>query len=292
MWTRRGLLAAGIAAAAGPAWPVEPPTSAHAQALTAAARLQARADRLLAGQGLRRGSVAERLRRLAKDERYLYQDSDAGRDQAVADMNARLAALRPRLALAFGDLKIPPAEVRRMSPADEAKRRAGYRDQGAYYVDLADILGRPAWTLPSVAFHETIPGHALQASAPGPQDAAFAEGWATYAEALAADLGAYAHDLRGEIGSLQWRLFRLARIVVDTGMNGLGWSRDQALAAMYDLQGQSIAFITVEADVARMAERPGQYAAQGLVALAIERARPRSRQDWPAFHRRVLERGI
>ncbi len=77
-------------------------------------------------------------------------------------MNARLAALGPRLGAAFGDVPIAPAEVRRMSPAVEARGRAGYREPGAYYVDLKAIRERPAWTLPSVAFHELTPGHLLQ----------------------------------------------------------------------------------------------------------------------------------
>ncbi len=138
------------------------------------------------------------------------------------------------------------------------------------------------------------PGHLLQlplqiSTRPGAP--AFSEGWATYAEQLAADLGAYAGDPRGEIGFLQWRLFRIGRTVADTGLNALGWSRDQAVAAMTDLQGQSIAFVTIEADVDRMIQRPGKAAAEGLGALTISRLRPRKRAAWPAFHRTVLTEG-
>ena len=267
---------------------------------------QARADYLLRGQGLRTGSAAERLRALAKDPRWLYPDDDAGRDQAVADMNTRIATLRPRLPEAFGDLPIAEAQVRRMSRADEAAGRGGYREAprdgkpGVYYLDLKTIGARPAWTLPSAAFHEVTPGHLMQLpfqadpAAPASQSkdgGAYFESWAIYAEQLAADLGAYGSDPRGEIGYLQWRLFRIARIVVDTGLHARGWSRGQAIAALTALQGQSIAFITIEADVDRMISTPGKYAAEGLGALALATWRPRDRARWPAFHKAVLAGG-
>lgn len=306
MWTRRRVLASGLAVAAGPAGaaaddyaealaqaygaPVDA-KAAHGLARAEVRRLQARADVLLRGQGLARGAVAERIAALFADDRFLYPDDDAGRDRAVADMNGRLAAMRPRLARAFGDLAIPAAQVRRMSAADEAKTRGGYREPPAYYVDLAAIRDRPTWTLPSVAFHETVPGHALQASLPTATAAALnAEAWATYAEQLCADLGAYSDDPLGEVGYLHWRLFRMARIVADTGQGVLGWSADRAAVAMTAIQGHPIAFAAIEADVARMFKTPGVYAAQGLGALAIARRRPRAMGRWPAFHRAVLAR--
>jgi uncharacterized protein (DUF885 family) len=95
----------------------------------------------------------------------------------------------------------------------------------------------------------------------------------------------------GEIGALHWRLFRLARIVADTGQGALGWSHEQAVAQMRDLQGRDIAFVTIEADVERMRRQPGAFVAQGLGALEIARLRPRNRRDWPAFHGAILADG-
>lgn len=288
----------GYAKALSEAWggPLDP-LEAHARAKAEAGRLQRRADVLLRREGLRRGTVAERLRELAADPRDLYPDDDAGRDRAVADMNRSLATLRPRLAIAFGDLAIPPAEVRRMSRDDEAKGRGGYREPPAYYVDLKAIRARPSWTLPSVAFHETAPGHALQASMQSADPArqrwfgVYSEAWATYAEQLAADLGVYADDPRGEIGSLHWRLFRLARVIADTGQGALGWSVERAAAEMREVQGRDIAFAAIAADAARMRAQPGVFAAQGLGALEIARLRPRETARWPAFHRAILADG-
>jgi uncharacterized protein (DUF885 family) len=282
MITRRALLASALAA--------PDPLAGRRRALAAARAALARADHLLREQGLQRGSVAERLRTLSRDDRWLYPDDDAGRDRAVAEMNRRLATLRPSLVRAFGDLTIPEAEVRRMSAADVAAGRGGYREPGAYYVDLKAIRTRPAWSLASVAFHETVPGHLLQIAVTGkPAPAARFEGWAIYAEQLAADLGAYRADPLGEIGYLQWRLFRLGRVIADTGLQALGWTSEQAIQALTDLQGQSVAFITIEADVARMIAAPGKAAAEGQAALDLAAARPADPALWPAFHRKALE---
>jgi len=310
MWTRRTVLASGAALAAGPsraadyaaaladAWggPLDA-RAAHRMALGEAGRLAARADRLLRGQGLAEGPPARRLAQLFADARFLYVDDGAGRDRAVADMNARLAAIRPRLAQAFGVASLPAAEVRRMSPADEAKGRGGYREPPAYYVDLKAIRARPAWTLHSVAFHETVPGHAVQAPLQSADPAkarwfgVFSEAWAIYAEQLAADLGAYADDPLGELGYLHWRLFRMARVVADTGQGAFGWSAERAAAAMRGIQGRDIAFTSIADDVARMRRQPGVYAAQGLGALTISRLRPRRLTEWSQFHGSILADG-
>ncbi len=289
-----------------------PVRDAERRALAEIRVLQTRADRLLRAQGLAKGSVGERLAALAQDPRHLFPDTTAGRDQAVAEMNRRLAAIRPRLARAFGDLPIAAAEVRRMSPADEVAGRAGYREPptgeqpGVYYVDLKNIRARPAWTLPGVVHHELIPGHLLQIllqarARPHPlrlrYAAAYFEGWAIYAERLAGELGAYDGDPLAELGAIQWRLFRTARIVADIGLNSRGWSADQARAMLAELQGFPAAFIGFEDDVSRMSQSPGKVAAEGLGALEFVRLREAARAragahfDITRFHRSVLLQG-
>ena len=279
------------------------PGAALARLAAAAEAAQARADRLLRALGLRDGPVAERFARLSADPVSLYADTSEGRDRAVAYMNARLAALRPRLLVAFGDLPIAPAQVRRMSPADEAAGRGGYRvppgdgQPGVYYADLHAVRARPAWTLPSVAFHEVTPGHLLQmpleaAAHPAPARAkaagAFFEAWAIYAEELSAELGAYRRDARGEVGYLHWRLFRLARGMADIGLHTLGWSGEEAISRVAALQGFPAAFVGIPADVARIAANPGKVAAEALGALDLTDWRPKDRAKWPAYHRMLL----
>lgn len=301
MWSRRALLAAAPAAlVAAPAratadyrdaveaaygGPLDLARAQH-EAWAEARRLTARADALLRGQGLTGGPVDARLRRLAADERWLYPDTDAGRTQAVADMNTRLAGLPTELARWF-DVTVPSAQVRR--PAEKDAARGGYREPPVYFVDLRSIRSRPVWTLPTVAFHETIPGHALQAAVSGrPRPSSFSEAWAIYAEQLAFDIGLFRDDPRAELGYLHWRLFRMGRVLADIGQGVLGWSVDQAVATMGGLQGFDAAFVTMEADAARMRAQPGVYAAQGAGALAIVRARPSHRERWRAFHRAIL----
>jgi uncharacterized protein (DUF885 family) len=287
---RRGRAADYAAALADAYGDFVEPIAMHELAKREAARLQARADRLLGRLGLAHGPVAERLQAFAADPSQLYPDSPLGRRQALADMNGWLARTRPLMAPAFAGLPLPEPEVR--APAPQDADRGGYREPPAYYVDLRNIRARPRWSLPSVAFHETVPGHAIQAAVQGrPRPGSFPEAWAVYAEQLMADLGAYAGEPAAELGYLHWRLFRIGRIVADTGQGELGWSLDQAVTALRELQGIDAAFVTIEADAARMRARPGMYAAQGLGALAIRKARPGRRGRWPAFHRAILADG-
>jgi len=286
------------------------PVDAHAWGMLSAAALLPRIDGLLRQHRLRDGSIAERLRRLARDPRHLYPDSDAGKDRAVADMNRWLAKAKRGLATHFGI--VPPsayeAQVVRMTQAEDAASKTGYRTlpasgtAGAYHVDLHQIGLRPRWSLPSVVHHETLPGHLIQlplqtAADPHPlrikAAPGFVEGWAIYAEQLAAESGAFADDPLAEIGYLQWRLFRLGRLLIDTGINHHHWSRDRALAFVQDLQGDPMIFAPFEKDADRAIAEPGMLAGQALNALKIAEMRGRHTKGVAlcAFHDRILRAG-
>lgn len=280
------------------------PARARARIEREHARVAARADRLFRTIGLGGGSIGERYRHLWRDERFLYFDSDAGRDRAVADMNRALAHVRPQLAGWFGPLPPPvlASEARRMSPADEAKRRGGYREApsparpGAYFVDLTDIRRRPGWTLPGVVHHELLPGHMPQlfAEAMAAPHAlrlryapAFGEGWAIYAETLPRHAGP--HD---ELGHLHWLLFRLCRARVELGLHLDGWSVEQARARLEEWQGEPACFAPFEADLPRIAAEPATRTAEALCWLAIaDRARGRTGATLARFHRALLAHG-
>lgn len=280
------------------------PRAAHARALDRCRELQSEADALLRGQGLTRGEVGERLRALAADTRYLYSDDDAGRDRAVADMNAALERVRGLLGAAIPAADTAPAQVTRL--AIEVNGTQGRRTGSRYEVDLGNLRRRPSWTLPSVVHHELIPGHILQApyerqaNAPALQlryASGYSEGWATYAEQLADELGAFDAEPRERIGYLQWMLFRMARLAADTGIHVMRWSRARAEAEMAALQGDSIAFVSIADDVVRFCAQPGAAAAQGLAALHIGDLRDAMRQsarsgfDARAFHLAMLTHG-
>jgi uncharacterized protein (DUF885 family) len=267
-------------------------------------RLLARADGLLRGFGLSRGSFGARLRALKRGPDYLYRNDEAGRSRAVADMHSALARLRPHLPDLFG----PPLElqssVKRMSPADERAARRGYRDPptaagpGAYYPDLSAVHERPRWTLATVAYHETIPGHLLQAAhhaaadphplqlryAPG-----YAEGWAIHAEALADDIGLL--PPAEQLGFIQSMLFRLARVTADIGIHLRRWDRARAVHYLEETVGFEL-FFPFDVEVDRYAAEPASFAGDAVVALTLGRLAPRGRgAEVRRFHEAVLGRG-
>ena len=279
---------------------------AHAGALARCRELQAEADALMRAQGLARGEVGERLRALARRESSLYADSSEGKAAAVADMNARLVRVRTLIAGAFPDGVDMGADVRLLPPDQEANGAAGRRQATSYLLDLGNIRARPGWTLASVVHHELIPGHILQAAFErGAQPAqlqvryagGYSEGWATYAEQLADEAGAFAEDPLGRVGYLQWMLFRIGRVVADTGIHAMRWSRARAVEEMRALQGDNAGFISIEDDVVRFCAQPGVYAAQGLAALHIAGLLERTRRSAGAgfalarFHSAVLRDG-
>jgi uncharacterized protein (DUF885 family) len=124
---------------------------------------------------------------------------------------------------------------------------------------------------------------------------AYVEGWALYAERLAADLGWYDQDIYGDLGRLQAEAFRAARLVVDTGMHHLGWSFDQAADYMTANVGFQRSF--VEGQIIRYMGWPGQATAYkiGMLRLLAMRARAEQAQgtgfDLRAFHDVVLDQG-
>ncbi|WP_180896927.1 DUF885 domain-containing protein [Caulobacter flavus] len=287
------------------------PAEARRRLDVAIRSLHARADVLLRAQGLTQGGVGARLRALTADERFLYADDDAGRDRAIADMAPWLAKARARLPQAFGNLPgaVDAVSVRRMSPADEAAGRQGYRDlpsadggkPGAYYVDLKRIRDRPSWSLPAVVHHEVLPGHMLQIpkeelSGAHPYRSRVAcpaamEGWAVYAEHLAWEAGAFEGEPLAEIGGLYWILFRAARARMDLGVHLEGWTQDRAMAFLAATQGPPVIFAPFAQEVERAAIAPGAAAGQGMYWLELSRLRRAWGGTLREFHARVLDRG-
>ncbi len=248
-------------------------------------RLHARATRLFDQIGAPKGRIADRYARLWRDDRFLYPDSDAGRGEAVADMNRMLATARTHIPAAFGQLPrwCLEASARPLSPLELASGRAGYREvptparPGAYIVDLKDIHRRPRWTLPSVVAHELLPGHMIQlglegATPPHPlridYASAFVEGWGIYAEQLAEQAGAYA-DPHDALGHVHWLLFRVARALVDFGIHLHGWSIDQARERLIAWQGEPAYFAPFDVELARIPLEPASRVAEAMAWLAI-----------------------
>jgi uncharacterized protein (DUF885 family) len=267
------------------------------------ARLMRRADRLLKALGLERGGVGERLRVLRERPGHLYSNDEAGRARAVGDMNSALARLRPHLPAWFNSPLELASAVRRMTAADERAGRRGYREAasaaapGAYYPDLAAVQERPAWTLTTVAYHETLPGHLFQLGRqalanPHPLQVRYApgysEGWAIYAEALV-DAMSLLSPVE-QLGFIQSLLFRLARVVADIGIHWHRWERAQAIRYLEETVGFEL-FFPFAVEVDRYAAEPAGFAGDAMVALTLRRLRPPAGPGLRAFHEAVLNRG-
>ena len=228
----------------------------HKLGLDRMAELTARADSILKAEEMTRGSVAERLRALGKDPRFIYPNTDAGKAKLIDELNLQIVEMQRRLPEVFGRLPRAKVEIRRVPPEIEAGATGGYYQlpaldgsrPGAYYINLRDTTETPRWTLPTLTYHEATPGHhhqiALAQEATGiprlrrlPTYSVYTEGWALYAEQLADEIGAYKNDTFARLGYLQSHMFRAARLVVDTGLHHFRWSRERAIQYMNEALG-------------------------------------------------------
>jgi uncharacterized protein (DUF885 family) len=251
------------------------PDDIHQMGLDQSRDILARMDAILKAQGLSQGTVGQRMAALGKDPKHLYPNTEAGKAQVLADLNAQIAAMNARLPEVFGRLPKSPVEVRRVPVAIEAGAPGGYAvapsldgsRPGAYYINLRDTAEWPKYTLPTLTYHEANPGHHLQgALAVENTDlpliskalfySAHGEGWALYVEQLADEMGVYKDDPFGELGYLQSLLFRASRLVADTGLHHKRWSREQAIRYMVDTGGDEESSIATE--VERYCVWPGQ----------------------------------
>jgi uncharacterized protein (DUF885 family) len=219
----------------------------HRLGLQQVAEISGRIDTILKGQGMTQGSVGERLVALNKRPDQVYPNTDAGKEQLIAQLNAQVIAMSKRLPEQFGTLPKAPVEVRRVPKSIEAGAPGGYYQNatldgsrpGIYYINLRDSFDRPKFGLATLTHHEAVPGHHLQVMLALESESipllrrnggfsGYTEGWALYSEQLADEMGMYEGDPLGQVGYLQSLLFRATRLVVDSGMHHKRWSREKA----------------------------------------------------------------
>lgn len=252
------------------------PEEVHQLGREQAKDLAARMDSLLRAQGMSSGTVAERAEALAKEPKYLYPNTDPGRQQVLDYCNGLIKALQPHLPKYFRVMPKAAVEVRRVPPYTEAGAPGGYYQAppldgsrpGAFFINLRDTNEWSRWKLPTLVYHESEPGHHFQLALviempalplirkSGGGFSANVEGWALYAEQLVDEMGMYDQDILGRFGMLQSALFRAARCVVDTGLHAKGWSREQAIDYMVETTGNNRSSMTTE--VERYCTWPGQ----------------------------------
>ncbi|WP_286951319.1 DUF885 domain-containing protein [Brevundimonas sp. UBA7507] len=285
----------------------------HAMGREQVAEISAEIDGILKSQGYTQGTVGERVQALNKDPAQLFPNTDAGKAELLAWLNEQVAALEPKLPAVFGRLPKTHVEVRRVPVSIQSGAPGGYYQgppldgsrPGAYYINLRDSGNWPKFALPTLTYHEASPGHHLQValqreSGELPQwrraggFSAFNEGWALYAEAVAAnDLDAYAADPLGRVGFLMSYLFRAVRLVVDTGIHSERWSREQAVDYMAASGAKPLD--ASNSEINRYSVWPGQACAykvgHTVIARLREEAQAKPGFDLRAFHDKVLGSG-
>jgi uncharacterized protein (DUF885 family) len=254
-----------------------------------------RMDDLLKRQGLTQGSVGDRIKALEEEPSQLYPDTPAGRDALIAYLNGRVAAVRARLPQAF-NLRLKANVVIKPVPKDiEAGAPLGYENDGSidgsrpatYYINLHDMKNWPRMSLPTLTFHEAIPGHVWQGayvlesrSLPLVRSIlsgfnAYVEGWALYAEQLGDEIGMYDDDPLGRLGYLNEQRFRACRLVVDTGMHAKRWGREQAIDWLVKVTGYPRP--AAQSEIDRYCAWPGQACGYKIGHTEINRLRDRAK---------------
>jgi uncharacterized protein (DUF885 family) len=285
----------------------------HALGKEQVAEISAEIDAILKAQGYTQGTVGERVQALNKQPDQLFPNTDEGKEQLLAWLNQQVAALEPRLPEVFGRLPKSHVEIRRVPPSIQAGAPGGYYQgppldgsrPGAYYINLRDSGNWPRFALPTLTYHEASPGHHLQVALQRESDnlpqwrraggfSAYDEGWALYAEAVAAnDLDVYADNPLGRAGFLMSYLFRAVRLVVDTGIHAERWSRERAVDYMAASGAKPLNASNSEID--RYTVWPGQACAYKVGHTVIARLRAEAEAqpgfDLRAFHDKVLESG-
>jgi uncharacterized protein (DUF885 family) len=284
------------------------PDEIHQIGLQEVARLERELDAARQQAGFS-GTLAEFRRFLKTDRRFV-----PSRPEQIAErLRAAAARIEPQLDEWFSERPKAPYGVRRLAPALEPVMTYGYyqvptaqNPEGYYLYNGSQLDQRSLLNAAALSYHELVPGHHFQMALTlenprlgrfrkNAMYTAYAEGWAEYASDLAGDMGMY-DDPYDRAGRLSMDLFLSTRLVVDTGMNALGWTRERAMAFMREHTFESAEQIATET-LRYSTDLPGQALAYKLGSRGIRELRERTRSrlgnafDVRAFHRAVLGHG-
>ncbi|PRC94239.1 DUF885 domain-containing protein [Solimicrobium silvestre] len=280
----------------------------HDIGLTEVARIKAEMQRVMDQVGFK-GSFAEFTVFLNTDPRFFYTNSDDLLN-GFRDIIAHVYQVLPTM---FAHLPKAQAEVKPIPLLGSEQQPAAYYNPGPddgsrsgyFAVNVSNLNTRAKWEMETLTLHEAIPGHHLQISiAKEATDLpkfrrngwynAFGEGWALYSEGLGYEMGFY-KDPYSKFGNLNDELFRAARLVVDTGIHALGWSREQAITYLNENTANPPNDNQVEID--RYIAWPGQALGYKIGQLKINQLRAKAttalgdKFDLRAFHNAVIDNG-
>lgn len=263
------------------------PEEIHATGLAEVDRIEGEMLDILDGQGVMGDSFAERIRVLMDDPAHQFPNTDEGRAEMIAYLEAFDQKVMAIAADYFVTIPPQPLEIVRVPEYSQDSSPGGYYNgpaldgsrPGRFYINQKDTADNPRWTLPTLMIHEGSPGHHFQISTSQLIEGvpllrrlspfnAFSEGWALYSERIAkTDMGLYDDDPLGDLGRLQAEMFRAVRLVVDTGMHAKRWSREQAIEYMTAKTGMTNEEVTRE--IERYVVWPGQATAYKTGQLAL-----------------------
>jgi uncharacterized protein (DUF885 family) len=263
----------------------------------------------LGGRVLGTTGLAATIEKLMTDPALRFRMAEEVFEAASATLRRAEAAVPAW----FGRLPAAPCEVVPIPPETAPHQTIAYyawpamdgSRPGRFYINLHAPETRPRFEAEALAFHEAVPGHHLQLAIaqelgdlPVFQRAlsasAFAEGWGLYTERLADEMGLYSSDL-DRFGILSFDAWRACRLVVDTGMHAMGWTRDQAIA--YMRAHTALGDNNIANEVDRYIAWPGQALAYKIGQLEILRLRALAEAtlgdafDIRSFHDAVLGSG-
>ncbi|MCK5040906.1 MAG: DUF885 domain-containing protein, partial [Sphingomonadales bacterium] len=284
------------------------PEEVHELGLSEMARIKAAMEEIIIEVGFE-GSFAEFLEFMRSDEQF-YATSPEQLLKEAAWIAKRIDGVLPGF---FGKMPRMPYGVRAV-PDDLAPNYTTGRYWGAtkggiyggfFMVNTYALDKRPLYNLPALALHEGVPGHHLQIALgeelEGVPDFrldlyphAFGEGWGLYSEKLGEEMGIYQTPYE-RFGRLTYEMWRAGRLVVDTGMHYMGWTRDEAVQLFVENSALSTHNINTEVD--RYISWPGQALAYKMGELTIIRLREKAENvleekfDIRDFHDAVLANG-
>jgi len=285
----------------------------HVLGLAEVVSIQAEMRAILEAEGYPTEDLGATMKALNEEERFLYPDTDEGREQIMADYQAIVEEIEVATDDFFDVRPNVGVKVVRIPEFTEATATIAYYDSppldgstpGNYFVNLRDVKEIPKFGMRTLSYHEAIPGHHFQiAIAQGLTDlpffrrvisfTAYVEGWALYAERVAAEQGFQA-DPYDRLGYLIAQIFRAVRLVVDTGIHSQRWTREEAID--YMLANTGMPEGEVISEIERYIVRPGQACAYKVGQLKILELRRRAmdrlgeRFDLKQFHNVVLTNG-
>ncbi|HRI18021.1 MAG TPA: DUF885 domain-containing protein, partial [Burkholderiaceae bacterium] len=283
------------------------PQQIHAIGLRELARLRAEMETVMREMKFE-GDFAQFIQYLNTDPKFFHASPEA----LLAGYRDIAKRIDPELPRLFAVLPRAPYGVRAM-PEHLGPERAPFYDgpaldgtrSGWFNANAQAWRTTPTWSMETLVAHEAVPGHHLQTARAvelgelpkfrrSASFTAYDEGWALYAETLGFELGLY-KDPASRFGHLQYQAWRAARLVVDTGIHALGWSRQQAIGFMVEQTGLDATYMAAEVD--RYTSWPGQALSYMIGQLKIVELRDRARGklgerfDIREFHRVILDQG-